>query len=350
MKNRFSKDKLQTILDDVVDDKKIFGTSFCMLNKKNFWCGQSGNLEIDSQYFIASTTKLYTTAMILILKSQGKLSLDNKISLYLNSKTMSNLHVLKGVDYSNKITIENLLAHTSGLPDYFQKKDQSGVSLEDKLVRGEDQFWSFDFIVEYSKTLQPHFVPNKSGKAHYCDTNYQLLGKIIENITHKSYSQNLQELIVCPLKLTKTYLYSDINDNKPVTLYYKDKLLHIPKAMTSFGADGSIISTSKEMLLFTQAFFSGELFPKIYLTKLYKWNDLFFPLKSGVGLHKLKLPWIFNIFGSTPEIYGHSGLSGALTFYAPKKGIFIAGTVNQIANPSTAYKVLFKLIGNFNEK
>lgn len=51
-----------------------------------------------------------------------------------------------------------------------------------------------------------HFAPDTKGKATYSDTNFQLLGKIIEIITNKSYSDNCEELIIKPLKLSNTYL------------------------------------------------------------------------------------------------------------------------------------------------
>ena len=70
---------LQAILDKKVDGKKIFGTSFALKKDNTVWQGASGNLSIDQPYFIASTTKLFTTAIILKLKEEGKLSIDDKI-------------------------------------------------------------------------------------------------------------------------------------------------------------------------------------------------------------------------------------------------------------------------------
>ena len=126
-------------------------------------------------------------------------------------------------------------------------------------------------------------------------------------------------------------------------MYYKTELLDIPKAMSSFGADGAIVSTSPEMLLFIEAFFTGKLFPRSYIEELQKWNKIFFPMQSGVGIHKLKLPWIFNMSGAIPVFIGHSGLSGALAFYSPKENLFIVGTVNQVAHPDLVFKSMIKL-------
>lgn len=337
---------LQQVLDKVVDSKKIYGTSFCLKYKGQIWCGNAGNMSENQQYFIASTTKLFATAITLRLISEKKLSFDDKINKYLSDDILKGLHVYKGIDYSNEITIRNLLAHTSGLPDYFQNKESNGKSLEEEIFSGNDQFWTFEQAIEKSKHIKPLFAPNTKNKAHYADTNFQLLGKIIEVITQKTFSENCQELIIKPLNLTKTYLFADITDVKPKTLYYKQSELAIPKAMTSFGVDGGMVSNSQEMLVFIDAFFNGKLFPKNYIHDLRVWNKIFPPIKSGIGIHLFKLPKILGM----PEMIGHSGLSGALAYYDLKDDIYVAGTVNQIAYPPTSFTVATKLIQTAKQK
>ena len=323
------KDKsLQTVLDKVVDAKKVFGTSFALKKDGVTWQGASGNLTVDRPYFIASTTKLFTTAIILNLRAESKLSLEDKISKYINASILSGLHVYRGKDYSEELTIRHLLSHTSGLPDYFQDKGASGKSLENELMAGNDQYWTFEQAIERSKKMSPLFVPGTKGKAKYSDANFQLLGKIIENLTGKSYSGNCQESIIQPLGLTKTYLYQDATDETPMMLYHKSKKLNIPKAMTSFGADGGIVSVSADMLAFIEAFFTGKLFPLDYIDELQEWNKIFPPMRAGVGIHLFKLPRIFDPTGAIPYFIGHSGLSGALAFYSPKENLYIAGNVN----------------------
>jgi D-alanyl-D-alanine carboxypeptidase len=334
---------LQTVLDNTVDGKKVFGTSFALKKDTISWQGASGNLSIDQAYFIASTTKLFTTAIILKLRAEGKLSLDDKISKYIDKSILSDLHIYKGKDYSHELTVKHLLSHTSGLPDYFQGKGKSGESLENEITAGKDQFWTFEQAIERTKKMNPHFAPGTKGKANYSDANFQLLGKIIETITHESYSENCKKFIIEPLGLTNTYLYQDSTDKTPKTLYYKTNELNIPKAMTSFGADGGIVSTSNDMLIFIEAFFTGKIFPSSYIDELQEWNKIFSPMKSGIGIHLFKLPWILNPTGAIPYFIGHSGLSGALAYYSPKENIFIVGTVNQVAHPDVSFKTMIKL-------
>ena len=334
---------LQAVLDNAVDGRKVFGTSFAIKKDSLVWKGASGNLSIDEHYFIASTTKLFTTAIILKLRANGLLNLDDKISGYLNKSILSGLHIYKGKDYSDELTIKHLLSHTSGLPDYFQGKGTSGKSLESEIIEGSDQFWTFEQSIERTKKMLPLFAPGTKGKANYSDANFQLLGNIIETVTHKTYSENCQELIIQPLGLTKTYLYHDATDKTPKTLYYKSNELHIPKAMTSFGADGGMVSTSSDMLVFIEAFFTGRLFPVTYIPELQEWNRIFFPMQSGIGIHLFKLPWLFNPTGAVPYFIGHSGLSGALAYYSPKENLFVVGTVNQVAHPDISFKTMIKL-------
>ncbi|MDO8869603.1 MAG: hypothetical protein Q7V10_02515 [Methanobacteriaceae archaeon] len=73
-------------------------------------------------------------------------------------------------------------------------------------------------------------------------------------------------------------------------------------------------------------------------------NKIFFPLQYGIGLMRFKLPRIFSPFKSVPELLGHSGLSGAFSFYCPEKDIYLTGTVNQAAYPDLSFNLMVKII------
>ncbi len=334
---------LQQILNKQTDGKKVFGTSFALKKDNKIWMGASGNLTIEQPYFIASTTKLFTTALIMQLRSKQKLNWDDSIRKYLEPEVLNGLLIHNGKDCSDTITIRHLLAHTSGLADYFQNKGTNGKSLEDEIVYGNDQLWTFEQAIERTKNLKSLFVPGTKNKAHYSDANFQLLGKIIENVSNQSFAAICDENIILPLGMSHTYLYKDINDKTPFPLYYKTNQLNIPKAMTSFGPDGGMVSTSSEMLIFIEAFFNGSLFPANYIHEMQQWNSIFFPMKSGIGIHKFDLPWIFNPTRAVPLFIGHSGLSGALAYYSPRENLYIAGTVNQVAHPDISFRTMIKL-------
>jgi D-alanyl-D-alanine carboxypeptidase len=335
---------LQKVLDSITDGRLVFGTSFAIKKDSDTWIGISGNITKDQPYFIASVTKLFTTAIILRLKSDGKLSLDDKITYYFEDDIMQGLHLYRGSDYSNELTIKNLLSHTSGLPDYFQDKGEDGKSLEEEWVNGCDQYWSFQQLLARIKKMKPLFPPGAKKRAHYSDANFQLLGKLIEVITKKSYSENCDDFIFKPLGLSKTYVYKDPTDRTPIAMYYKSNELHIPRAMTSTGPEGGMVSTSEELLTFIEAFFSGNLFPVHYINDLQEWNNIFFPLQAGIGIHKFQLPWLFNPTGRIPIFIGHSGISGALAYHSPKEKLFVVGTVNQVAHPELPFKIMIRLV------
>jgi len=342
---KLPREKLQILLNQTINNKTIFGTVVSVTKGSDTWVGSAGNLIPKSPFFIASTTKLYITAIIFQLRAEGRLQLSDPISNYLSETVLNGLHIYKGVDYSREITIEHLLAHTSGIPDYFQGKKQNGKSLLSELSGGQDQAWTFEEAIALSKTMKPHFRPGTKKKAAYSDTNFQLLGKIITHILNDKLHHIIKERICIPLGLNKTYVYLNPTDQSPVNIYYGSAPLSIPKAMSSFGADGGIVSTAEESAIFLKAFVNGTLFPTSDLIEMQKeWNNIFFPLQYGVGIMKFKLPAIFSPFKKSPVLIGHSGLSGAFSFYCPEKNIFLSGTVNQLKNPENSYKLMLKLI------
>lgn len=341
--------KLQKLLSETVDNEEIFGVVATVEKGDDSfsWTGSAGNLTAEKPFFIASTTKLYITAVLLKLRSEGRISLDDKISKYLRQETLFGLHVLKGTEYSDSITIRQLMAQTSGLPDYFQQEKSDGSSLEKELSAGKDQSWDIETVLAESKKMSPHFKPGEKGKAFYSDTNYQLLGKIIEKVTGLPIKTVFSEFIFKPLNLKQTYLYFDSSDTLPAKLYFEKRELNIPKAMVSFGPDGGIVSTSAETMIFLRAFFAGRFFPVKDLKEIQHWNDIFFPLEYGIGISRFKLPWFFSPFSPIPEIMGHSGLSGAFAFYCPEKDLYMTGTVNQVASPDESFKLMIKIMGEF---
>lgn len=341
-------DKIEKIFNSILKSKDSFGVSLRIERGNGEVISNlaGGNLEIESQYFIASTTKLYTTAIIFKLISEEKLNLEDKLAKFFDANTISGLNVFRGQDYSSEINVRQLLAHTSGIPDYFSGKNSLGVSLEARLMKGVDEKWDFEKALTYAKTLKSPFYPGQQGKAEYSDTNFQILGRIIEILREKKIEEVFKEEIFDFLNLKKTYCFTGSGSQKPIPLYYKNSELVIPKAMSSFGADGGIVSTSQELMIFLKAFFQGKMFPIEYINLMREeYNHIFFPLQYGVGIMKFQLPRIFTLFKVYPELLGHSGLSGAFAFYAPEKDIYMTGTTNQLAARGRSYEMMVRVLG-----
>lgn len=308
------------------------------------WAGVAGNMgETNTQFFIASTTKLFVSALILKLHYEGKIHIDKPIIRLFENGELAGIHVYKGTDYSGEITMRHLLAHTSGLPDYFSQKDENGKKLESELLAGNDNEWRFVDVMKQVRNMKPKFEPGKPGKAFYSDTNYQILGQILEKIYGQPLHEIFRQEIFEPLGLENTFLFHYNENDYPQPFYYKNNPLEIPKAMSSFGPDGGIVSNVDDLMVFLKAYFNGYFFPKEKLAELSDYNRIFFPLQYGVGFMRMKTPWYFSPFAKVPEILGHSGLSGAYAFYIPEKDIYMVGTVNQVHKQGTSYRWMMRM-------
>ena len=300
----------------------------------------------DTPYFIASITKMYTAVITLRLYEKKSIDLDAPISQYLPASLRHGIHIYKGTDYSDRIKVSELLSQTSGLADYEADKPRGGKSVIDDLKAGHDRSIDTTEAIDIIRRLSPHFPPGTRGKAYYANTNYRLLGAIIEIVTGKTMASNFEEMIYKPLGLHHTYLYdwtSPPADEAPATIFLKDAPANIPKYLSSNTSDGGIVSTASECIFFLRAFFEGQLFNKALLEKMMNWNSIFFPLRYGYGLMYFQLP---RFFWPTPlpEFIGHSGSIGSFAFVCPSRSMYLAGTVNQISSPAKPFFIMINLV------
>ena len=343
MKGKLNKSILDELVTNVITKKYIYGAVFYVSSDDNSidLISASGNIKEDSQYYIASINKLCISAIILQLYTKNKLELKDKISKYLPEEVVRGLHIHKGKDYSNDLSIAHLMSHTSGLPCYLADKQANGKTAMKELEAGIDQAWPIDKVIQEVKLMKTHFPPGKEGRAKYGDTNYQILSLMIENITGVPVNIALKNLFQ-ELNLTKTYVCEDVNDKNFVPINYKSETIHLPLFLTSTQND--IISTAKDQMTLLKAFFSGYFFPKERLNELEKWNNIFFPFKYGIGIEKFHMPRIFSPFHPVPDMVGKCGSTGAVAFYVPDMDIYITGSVNQQASPNIAFQTMIKII------
>jgi len=297
------------------------------------WRGASGNLQADQRYFIASVTKMIVTVVVLRLRDEGRLTLDDPIRSHLGADLTHGLHVVDGVDRSDQITVRHLISNTSGLTDYFFGKGPDGKNAGDALLQGNDEAWPLERIVERARTLKPRFLPGQRGKVHYSDTNYELLGRIIETATGADIADVFDELVFRPLGLRETYAFRDESDTTPAPMYYRDRPLHVPKYIASVTAEGGVVSTAAEVMAFLKAFFDGTFFPRATVDELKVWNRIYFPgqFDFGIGLERQWLPWVMSPFTPLGDLLGFWGQSGAFAFHNPQRDLFFTGTVNQLS-------------------
>ncbi len=158
-------------------------------------------VQVNTRFELASITKQFTASAILILEQQGKLSIDDKITKY--------------IDYAppewSEITIRHLMTHTSGLPGLysdgnFNRSAYSGLAYlpkEEMIKYVGNIHITKERLILATKTDQLDFRPGD--KYNYSDIGYVTLGIIIDNITG-SYHDFLQKEIFDPVGMTSTYL------------------------------------------------------------------------------------------------------------------------------------------------
>jgi CubicO group peptidase (beta-lactamase class C family) len=149
-------------------------------------------LNDSSVYYLASCSKQFTAVGILILFEKGKLKLTDTLQKY-----------FPNLPYKN-ITIENLLTHTSGLPDYISL--MASTWDKTKVAKNSDVLESL--IVNKPKS---YFTPNSA--FDYCNTGYVLLSLIIEKCSNKSYEEFMFENIFNPLKMNHSIVNGSSSDS-----------------------------------------------------------------------------------------------------------------------------------------
>jgi D-alanyl-D-alanine carboxypeptidase len=300
--------------------------------------------------YLASITKLYIATVILKLYEQDSLRLNDPISEYLPQDLIQGLNVYKGHDYSNEITIEQLLSHTSGIPDYYDEKGKDGKTLFEIFKADLKRQWSVeDQISRVRNDLISKSMPGE--KAFYSDTNYQLLGKIIEAITGKTLQSVLNDFILIPLNLKHTWLvgYPGLqNTSKAIVadVFSGDENIAKMRSSTFYWADGGIVSTVEDEVIFLKAFKEGRIIKPATLERMHRWNPIenTGPFQYGFGTMEIKLPSFIEKMVDVLPAWGHSGSTGSFLYYSPGKDLYIAGTINQTNDNKAALLLMIKAL------
>lgn len=210
---------------------------------------------IQTKYKIASITKALTSVLILQLHEQGKIDLNKTIGTYLPD------YAGEGAD---KVTLHQLLNHTSGLPNFDTVKDIE-TALKSGLPAYQTPYTSDELLAKFCSGK----LVNAPGKVFdYNNGDYVILGKIIERVSGKPYEQVLQERILQPLGLKDTGMLrqSKILDGLADTYFYRDDLKAMvndfPVYPENWYAAGGMYSTAHDVLAFANALFGGKLLKK----------------------------------------------------------------------------------------
>lgn len=209
----------------------------------------------NTKFRLGSISKQFTALLIVKLAEEGKLKLDVPITTYLPDYPKAT---------GDKITIHNLLTHTSGIPNYTSAPD----FFKDK---SRDPFTPEEFVKTFS-SLPLEFTPGEKFK--YSNSGYFLLGYIIEKVSGKSYEQYLQETILTPLKMVNSgYDHGEIIlKNRAAGYEKKGKLIRnaFYLDMSIPYAAGSLYSTVEDLYLWDQALYTTKLLSEKSMELLFK--------------------------------------------------------------------------------
>jgi D-alanyl-D-alanine carboxypeptidase len=234
------------------------------------WAGASGLSNIEThttmsandRFNIASVTKTFTGVTVMQLVESGRLSLDDTMTQWLSKSITDN------IPNSDQITIRQLLSMTSGIynADPFTNTPETGAYYQDLFKDPSLIFLNQTpeaFLTKYVYGRQPAFAPGTS--FDYNNSNYRLLGLIIESATGSTLAEAYRDQIIEPLGLKNTFLagvenipggynpgYTDLNQDGQLENLGAASLLES-------GASGGLISNVEDLRRFAQGLFNGEL-------------------------------------------------------------------------------------------
>lgn len=297
-------------------------------------------------YFTASGAQLCTAAVVMQLREEGSLRLDSPLGRFFDGDLLAGLHVHRGVDHGEAITVRHLLANTSGLPGYLmERRHDGGTVIGDALIR--DRGWTFDQALSVVRnTMRPRFRPGAHRRAHSSETDYALLGRIIEVITGGPWERAVTERIIGPLGLSGTWPFTlaDVERYDEVAaMRHGGDVARIPLTMASVKAQGGLVSTADDGVVFLRALLGGQLFDPAYVDEMTaQWRRVSGSLWCGLGPMRFRIARP-GVFGGPRDCIGHAGASGSMLFHVPAAGLYVSGALNQIDNDRLARQLAARL-------
>lgn len=231
------------------DGKLIFTQQYGYADFK-----EKTTIKPDMAFQLASVSKQFTATAVLMLYEDSLIALDDTISGYFP-------------EFPYRITIRQLLTHTSGLPKYFWLAEHEWKKGKPPL--NDDMM---DMIDEYNLPL--FFYPGSI--FDYSNTGYMVLASLVEKVSGLSYSDFLENNIFNPLKMTNTFVYrfgeDSIKSNQleGYRIYRRWRHLVIPGTVNDgIVGDKNIYSTAEDLFKWINALNSGKLISKETLELMY---------------------------------------------------------------------------------
>lgn len=274
-------ERVQVVLDSLVEVNQIPGVNFSMVQKgQNPLSFSSGYADVhrripmtpEQVMFSGSIGKTYAVALLMQLLDEGRFALEDPIINY-----FPELEWMKRLPNIQEITIQMLLQHTSGLPRYVMKPEVWDILYEDP-----DREWTY---CDRLKVIFGDDPLHEAGKGWgYSDTNYILLGMLIEKLSGKPYYDLLSSTILIPEELGQTYA-SIRRDLPRLPVGYSDlpEWFRMPQEVVVDGVyvfnpqlewtGGGMASTTADLARWAGVYYTGKLFSDSLLQKIITPND-----------------------------------------------------------------------------
>ncbi|MFD5097509.1 serine hydrolase domain-containing protein [Streptomyces albidochromogenes] len=213
----------------------------------------------DGQVRIGSNTKTFTAVVVLQLVGEGRIGLDAKADAYLPGLVRG-----EGID-GRRITVRQLLQHTSGLPDY--EKEVEDDVLQRRYFEPRD-------LLDIALRHKADFAPGTNW--NYSNTNYVLAGLIVQKVTGRPLAEEIDRRVVRRVGLRHTYFPTagDVTIREPHPKGYHRDAADTPlRDVTEIDpsaawAAGQMISTNSDLNRFFTALMAGRLLPPAQLTQM----------------------------------------------------------------------------------
>jgi CubicO group peptidase (beta-lactamase class C family) len=235
-----------------------------------------------SAFHLASVSKTFTAMATLKLAEMGKLSVEDDVRKFFPS-----------FPYDN-ITVKSLLTHRSGLPNY--------LYFMDKLGWDRKTYCTNEDILDYMIRFKPAIMALPDKHFTYCNTNYALLGLIIEKASGQPYAEFLKQQIFTPLKMNDTYVFSHSDSATAMPSYdYRGRQERLTDLDLVYG-DKNIYSTPEDLLKWDQALYSNQIFKSETL------QAAFTPYSNEKpGIRNYGFGWRMNVYPDGKKVIYHNG-------------------------------------------
>ncbi|WP_437476107.1 serine hydrolase domain-containing protein [Sorangium sp. So ce1014] len=312
--------KLQAALDAAIDAQRLPGAAAAVDLGGCSFRGAAGMADIETKtpvkpgdlFRAGSITKTFISTLVLMLRAEGGLSLEDGVSRY-----------VKGVPGGEQITIRQILNHTSGLFNYTESHDFLSAAEADPT-----RVWTPEELIAFSAAEAPYFEPGRDFE--YSNTNYIVAGLIVEAVSGKPVVELLHTRILEPAGLVHTYL-DGAEPAVPglVRGYgsYDGELVDTTSAVdpSSAWTSGGLVSNTEDLTTFYVRLLDGGLLGPAELAEMTSGVGALSAdaREYGLGLARRSSP-VGTTYGHGGSIWGFVSAS----YYAVERGAGIAVLIN----------------------